>query len=510
MKYKKFFYNKILKKTYLSFIVIITCVLIIDLSLTIKYSIFSLNKVSSDQNLKEKQSINSELLKYKKLVESIALDPQFSNPKESVVSRSQRLIPYQKTFDLEIMGISDETGYLSSTYDRTTGTIGDREYFKNTLLKKQTIISPLIYAKANGQRIYVVCTPIFNKSKNVVGTVHGSIKFNTIKNIIALENKNLYSIMIDENQKIIAHSFDKKALDLDIFQFPEKIFFTEKKFIIDNFKNKIPGTYYSFSFSRKTFYKTTYDFIKDTNWILLTRLDIFKSLYYVFFIWFMRVSFIICLLILVDKYYKRFLLKNIVVVDKFIETVATVESSKKLVLDEIFKQSLLGFKDPMTNTLRKESFFNTVTNLLNKEDKSRGKSIFLFIDLDYLKNINDSLGHEYGDLAIRNFSEKIIEYFKEFKNFKIARYGGDEFIAFIPNLTKKQLDKISKDLNKYLLGEIIKDQKSFKYSASIGISIYGEDSLNLKELITFADEAVYESKRKGRNTISFYKEIKKH
>ncbi len=127
----------------------------------------------------------------------------------------------------------------------------------------------------------------------------------------------------------------------------------------------------------------------------------------------------------------------------------------------------------------------------------------MFIDLDKFKNVNDTLGHEYGDHLLQLASVRLMNCLR--KSDTVARLGGDEFLVIISNLSainqceiiaNKILTALKMPFN--LLGEEV------FISASIGITIYPEDGKDISLLMRNADTAMYSSKKSGRNTFRFY------
>ena len=127
----------------------------------------------------------------------------------------------------------------------------------------------------------------------------------------------------------------------------------------------------------------------------------------------------------------------------------------------------------------------------------------MFLDLDDFKIVNDSLGHDYGDEVLKNFSNILKHALRS--NDIICRLGGDEFTVLLPNLTdcenitrvaQKVLSNISKPVK-------IKDS-NIKITSSIGIVSCPSDGENSEELLKKADIAMYKSKNKGKNRIYFY------
>ncbi len=122
----------------------------------------------------------------------------------------------------------------------------------------------------------------------------------------------------------------------------------------------------------------------------------------------------------------------------------------------------------------------------------------LFIDLDFFKSVNDTMGHEVGDLLLINVAQRISAVVRESDT--VARISGDEFTAILPQLesahnAKRVAIAIVETLSQPfdLNGEMV------TISASVGISIYPQDAKNSKELMQNADKAMYKVKHQGRN-----------
>jgi len=132
---------------------------------------------------------------------------------------------------------------------------------------------------------------------------------------------------------------------------------------------------------------------------------------------------------------------------------------------------------------------------------SSKKFAILFLDLDGFKNINDTVGHNIGDEVLKTIAQRLKKIITD--NDIISRFGGDEFLILINNHNNIEdiLDKILSEIKK----PIIIDNKEYKVSASIGVSIYPDNSTDINELIKQADIAMYEAKKSGKDKYIFYK-----
>lgn len=125
------------------------------------------------------------------------------------------------------------------------------------------------------------------------------------------------------------------------------------------------------------------------------------------------------------------------------------------------------------------------------------------IDLDHLKDINDQFGHSYGDLAIKAVAEVLK------KNARavdiVARMGGEEFNSILPGVDSKGAMIAAERIRKAIEGSEI--EKIGPITASIGVATFFEHSENMDELVELTDQAMYFSKRNGRNQVNLAKPI---
>jgi diguanylate cyclase (GGDEF)-like protein len=129
----------------------------------------------------------------------------------------------------------------------------------------------------------------------------------------------------------------------------------------------------------------------------------------------------------------------------------------------------------------------------------------LFIDLDFFKYINDSLGHQVGDAVLRTAAQRLQACVREGDT--VARLGGDEFIVCLPDLndTSDAATVARKALT--ALGQVFgTDGHELHINGSIGISLYPDDGSDTETLMRAADTAMYHAKEKGRGNFQFFTE----
>tara|TARA_R110001583_G_scaffold3967_7_gene23911 strand:- start:2213 stop:4552 length:2340 start_codon:yes stop_codon:yes gene_type:complete len=157
--------------------------------------------------------------------------------------------------------------------------------------------------------------------------------------------------------------------------------------------------------------------------------------------------------------------------------------------------------DSLTGLPNRTQLYKTLNQHLTENDT---KSLaLLFIDLDNFKSTNDSLGHDIGDRLLCSVTKRIASVMPS--SHFMARFGGDEFIITLPNINNKETAA-------QLAGEIIDALQSLFIikghmlfiGASIGISLYPNHSTQAADLIKFADIAMYNAKKQGRNNYQFF------
>lgn len=155
----------------------------------------------------------------------------------------------------------------------------------------------------------------------------------------------------------------------------------------------------------------------------------------------------------------------------------------------------LAFHDPLTG-LPNRSSFNEITELAIKKARKNHEFLgLMLIDIDNLKDINDSRGHSAGDELVCRFSKQLKNFERE--NIQIFRFGGDEFIVLATELeTKDSMVTIS--------DAIMESINAVNVSISAGISLFPDDTDNIEELLKFADMAMYDVKKKGKNNVFFF------
>jgi diguanylate cyclase (GGDEF)-like protein len=177
---------------------------------------------------------------------------------------------------------------------------------------------------------------------------------------------------------------------------------------------------------------------------------------------------------------------------------------------------VLAYYDSLTGLPNRVMFKEVLGQAIRTAGRAEKAALaLLFIDLDYFKRINDSLGHEVGDELLRAVTEKLLvstrnsDYIARNDETNLSnvlsRLGGDEFTVLLHSLARtedagKVAARIQKDLSQaFVIGE-----REIFVTASIGIALYPHDGTNVQDLLKNADAAMYHAKSKGRNNYQYY------
>jgi len=185
---------------------------------------------------------------------------------------------------------------------------------------------------------------------------------------------------------------------------------------------------------------------------------------------------------------------------------SSLESRKRIEEDQNEQISTLyklAHFDSLTGLLNRTNFNIKLKNAKDKAMKNNSIFMLLFIDLDNFKQVNDTYGHQVGDEILKSFAINVKKVIRHEDTF--ARISGDEFVLIIENISNKAyIDDLSKKILEVSCVPISIAADKINVTCSIGISVYPNDTKDIKQLVDFADIAMYNSKKSGKSTYSYY------
>ncbi|MBM6616649.1 sensor domain-containing protein [Bacillus suaedaesalsae] len=169
------------------------------------------------------------------------------------------------------------------------------------------------------------------------------------------------------------------------------------------------------------------------------------------------------------------------------------------------KLKRLAHYDYLTGLPNRVLFTKRLKEELEKLRQNDGLIAVMFLDLDNFKDINDTMGHDVGDLILQSFGNKVKNTLRS--QDVLSRLGGDEFVILLPNLPEeKAAMKIAENIVQSLQYEWNIEGYQFKSTTSIGIAFYRNEDIQHNELLKKADIALYQAKQKGKNKYHIYEE----
>lgn len=167
---------------------------------------------------------------------------------------------------------------------------------------------------------------------------------------------------------------------------------------------------------------------------------------------------------------------------------------------EYKKVEKLSYTDGMTDLHNYRYFSNRLEEEIIRAKRYDRPLSLIILDVDYFKNYNDNLGHQQGDLALKELSEILRKSVRKID--VVSRYGGEEFCVIMPEVQSSGCKKFMERLRKkveghHFPGEEVQPQG--KISISLGGATFPQDATTMDEIISKADFSLYEAKRRGRN-----------
>ena len=165
----------------------------------------------------------------------------------------------------------------------------------------------------------------------------------------------------------------------------------------------------------------------------------------------------------------------------------------------------MAYYDTLTNLPNRSLFYDRLQHELSHAHRNERMLAVMFLDLDRFKVINDTLGHTYGDQALKAVAERLKGCVRESDT--VSRWGGDEFIFIITNITQPQdVAFIAHKIFNEMSSPFQLEERKVYITPTIGIAVYPLDASDAENLIKKADTAMYHGKERGRNTFKFYTE----
>ncbi len=185
------------------------------------------------------------------------------------------------------------------------------------------------------------------------------------------------------------------------------------------------------------------------------------------------------------------------------------EKIKQELQDQKQRYAHLAHYDSLTEIPNRNALLTFFEYALVARSNTETKLAVLFIDLDDFKQVNDRYGHTMGDRVLRLVAERLRRQIRGAD--MLARHGGDEFVIVAQSITERQdIEKVLAHIFQAMQEPIVDVKRSIRITLSIGIAITPQDGTHIDDLLKHADQAMYHAKKSGKNTYSFYEDIKEN
>ncbi|MFN0316725.1 MAG: diguanylate cyclase, partial [Burkholderiales bacterium] len=192
------------------------------------------------------------------------------------------------------------------------------------------------------------------------------------------------------------------------------------------------------------------------------------------------------------------------------KTVSMLSASRKEIERQNEKLTLLALRDSLTGCFNRRAFFEVAEPLFQAASQRRGPLCCVMADIDYFKRFNDQYGHSVGDQVLVAVAKTLGAGLRQ--GDLLCRYGGEEFCILLPGASTQEAMEIAQRLREAVeaeAGTTVRSTQGMHITSSFGVSTLREGASSLAALISPADEALYFSKRTGRNRVTPWTSNKK-
>ncbi|WP_161599013.1 diguanylate cyclase domain-containing protein [Aidingimonas lacisalsi] len=172
------------------------------------------------------------------------------------------------------------------------------------------------------------------------------------------------------------------------------------------------------------------------------------------------------------------------------------------------KMAELAFLDPLTHVANRRLLLDHLQHALNTSERTHSHGALLMLDLDHFKQLNDTHGHDKGDLLLQRMANRLSDCVRAGDT--VCRLGGDEFVILLENLDESlntavtQAERVGNKIIETLLPTYDLEGVSCQITTSLGITMFGDEPVSSDWVLKQADLALYRSKEAGRNCLHFY------
>jgi len=179
-----------------------------------------------------------------------------------------------------------------------------------------------------------------------------------------------------------------------------------------------------------------------------------------------------------------------------------IEDQDTLLREQKKNLRFLATHDALTGLPNRMLFYDFLERGMARSRRNNKGLAVLFIDLDRFKNINDTMGHDMGDILLKAIAQQLRHALREEDT--VARFGGDEFVIMLDNLKVEAIEYVVAKVTRAIKSPVILQGRQVVITPSIGISFFPQHGETADQLIKYADVAMYHAKNSGRDLSQRY------
>ena len=415
--------------------------------------------------------------------------------------------------DLNTTALTGSDGWqLIRTDGATRVNLSKRQHFQEAM-KGRKYVSDIIASMATGKMIIVLGVPVCNLEGKPVGMVQRNFNLEALQDFVqSFDDDEISVIVMDRMGRVIANSDNISGIGT------EYAIDNSYKFILDRIYNSsgVIRTEVNGMDSMATYSRNV-----DTGWMIVTIRPYhfimdqvydkaIKGVIFGMVVLFLGVFIAYLLSIRVSKP----IIEMTNVVDEIVSGNNSIDKIEVNSDDELGQMAAAFNKmrserdafqleselDKLTELFNKKTMENLCKMKLKTFNENEASNIFLafyIIDLDHFKEVNDLLGHQFGDKVLVEFSKGLKKIFRP--NDCIGRFGGDEFVVIVDSLPNMEVVIRKAEQIKQIAFNLTVEGRSRFVTASIGIAIAPQNGRDYDSLFAAADKAVYHVKNSGKN-----------
>ncbi len=438
------------------------------------------------------------------LLEALASFPDFNDPETEPIVKVKRLDQMSPYFGFMMMCYVDEDILVYSD-GAEPASLASRDYMQRLFSTGQRQVTDSFAAGADGETLnYTVAVPLTDQGGNITGALFSAIYFDEVVQILeeSAGKVNANATLLGSQGQVMSSTTDLSYGDpvMEALR-DDKLLGTTSDKLEEKLLAAQTGGYWSIHGGDLCY--TAYQRVDNTNWDILCSVSFGD----VFFQILPSLLFVVCLAvfacIILLLFLKRYIEKQMQVVKMLVQSMEELEKRvyqnerpENVDFNEILRLTSDGLSDSLTGVVTRTVFLNKAEAQLKNADPKLVKALF-FVDMDNLKYINDTCGHDGGDIALKSVGYILREYEKKYDGV-VGRYGGDEFVMLLTSLDdEKELRDVLDGLILRLQSKIPSGGQNIPVQCSIGVSVY-QPGIELERMIFEADEALYHVKQNGK------------